>query len=150
MEENTQNDGTSNEIKDPAAVLAALDRAKADAKKFREEKEALEKQVEEFNSKSASMKTKLVNEKISKYLSENGIQNSERLLKYLKFDEIELTEEFELAGFESQIETLKTDLPELFDPKYVLAGKADAGMQNEVPTQISASELQARYVLGRK
>jgi hypothetical protein len=33
-------DGTSVEIKDPAAVLAALERAKADAKKFRTEKEA--------------------------------------------------------------------------------------------------------------
>ena len=41
-------DGTSEEIKDPAAVLAALDRAKKDAKQFREEKEALEARMAQY------------------------------------------------------------------------------------------------------
>ena len=150
MTSNLQTDGTTQEIKDPAAVLAALDRAKSDARRFREEKEALEKQLEENNSKSNVIKTRLVQEKINKFLSEKGIQNSDRLLKYIKMDEIDLTEDFELAGFEAQIENLQTDLPELFDPKYVVAGKADAGMQSHVNVELSASELQARYVLGRK
>ena len=63
------------------------------------------------------MKNKLVNEKINSILAESGIKNAERLLKYIKMDEIDLTDEFEVAGLEAQIETLKTDLPELFNPK---------------------------------
>jgi len=150
VEENNQVEGTSTEIKDPAAVLAALDRAKTDAKKFREEKEALEKQIEQFNAKNSVMKTKLVNEKINSVLAENGIKNAERLLKYIKMDEIDLTDDFEIAGLEAQIESLKTDLPELFNPKKVVAGKADSGTQSDVDLEMSASELQARMILGRK
>ena len=150
MEENNQVEGTSTEIKDPAAVLSALDRAKTDAKKFREEKEALEKKIEQFNAKNSVMKTKLVNEKINSVLAENGIKNAERLLKYIKMDEIDLTDDFEIAGLEAQIESLKTDLPELFNPKKVVAGKADSGTQSDVDLEMSASELQARMILGRK
>mgnify|MGYP006284243551 CR=1 FL=1 len=150
MEQDNPVEGTSTEIKDPAAVLAALDRAKTDAKKFREEKEALEKQLEQFNTKTSVMKNKLVNEKINSILAESGIKNAERLLKYIKMDEIDLTDEFEVARLEAQIETLKTDLPELFNPKKILAGKADSGAQSEADVELSASEIQARRILGRK
>ena len=73
MEEVTPVEGTSTEIKDPAAVLAALERAKADAKKFREEKEALETQIEDYKNKTSQVNSKLLNEKITKYLLDKGI-----------------------------------------------------------------------------
>ena len=43
MEEQNIVEGTSDEIRDPKAVLDALANAKAEAKKFRLEKESLEK-----------------------------------------------------------------------------------------------------------
>ena len=67
--EETQVDGTSEEIKDPAAVLAALDRAKKDAKQFREEKEALELEITKFKDESAKFSSQLLKEKVIQELS---------------------------------------------------------------------------------
>ena len=48
MEEQNNVEGTSTEIRDPQAVLSALEKAKAEAKKTRLEKEELEKQLAEL------------------------------------------------------------------------------------------------------
>jgi hypothetical protein len=149
MEEQNQVEGTSTEIRDPKAVLEALDKAKAEAKKFRLEKEALEQQITESSAKASQVQAKLLNEKINKHLSQLGIQHGEKLSKYLKLDSLSLTEDFEVAGLDEQIDTLKTDFPELFDPKFIVAGKADAGVTAPVQTPLSASDLQAKLVLKR-
>ncbi len=62
--EETQVDGTSQEIKDPEAVLAALDRAKKDAKQFREEKEALEAKMAQYEEQNAKFSGKLLKERV--------------------------------------------------------------------------------------
>jgi hypothetical protein len=146
MEDNM--DGTSVEIKDPAAVLAALDRAKADAKKFRLEKEAIEQEIVATKEKLNINQTKLKNDKIIRQLLENGVPNADKLLKYIKTSEIELTDDFEINGLDIQLESLKTDFPELFDPKMIVGGKADSGVSSTVDAPLSATELQAKYVLG--
>ena len=147
MEEQNQIEGTSTEIRDPKAVLEALDKAKAEAKKFRLEKEALEQQINETSAKASQVQSRLINEQINKYLSSLGIQHGEKLFKYLKLDGISLTEDFEVAGLDEQITSLKTDFPELFDPKFIVAGKADAAVSNSVDANITASDLQAKLVL---
>jgi hypothetical protein len=149
MEEQNQVEGTSTEIRDPKAVLDALDKAKAEAKKFRLEKEALEQQINETSAKASQVQAKLLNEKINKHLSELGIQHGEKLSKYLKLDTLSLTEDFEVAGLDEQIAILKTDFPELFDPKFIVAGRADAGVTTPVEVMSSASDLQAKLVLKR-
>lgn len=141
-------DGTSVEIKDPAAVLAALDRAKADAKKFRTEKEAIEQEIVATKERANLIQTKLKNDKIIRSLMDNGVPNADKLLKYIKTSEIELTDDFEINGLDIQLESLKTDFPELFDPKMIVGGKADSGITSTVDSPLSASELQARYILG--
>lgn len=141
-------DGTSVEIKDPAAVLAALDRAKADAKKFRTEKEAIEQEIVATREKLNVNMTKLKNDRIIRQLLDNGVPNADKLLKYIKTSEIELTEDFEIDGLDIQLESLKADFPELFDPKMIVGGKADSGVFTTVDSPLSASELQAKYVLG--
>jgi hypothetical protein len=149
MEEQNVVEGTSDEIRDPKAVLDALANAKAEAKKFRLEKEALEKQINESSAKASQVQAKLINEKINKYLSELGIQHGDKLFKYIKLDTLSLTEDFEVAGLDEQVATLKTDFPELFDPRFIVAGKADAGVSNPVDTPMTASDLQAKLVLKR-
>ena len=47
-------------LNDPKAVLAALDRAKSDAKKFREQKEQLEIDLNSTNQKIAEFSGKLL------------------------------------------------------------------------------------------
>jgi len=141
-------DGTSVEIKDPAAVLAALDRAKADAKKFRTEKETVDLELASMRDKTLMIQTKLKNDKIIRSLMDNGVPNADKLLKYIKTSEIELTDDFEINGLDVQLEGLKLDFPELFDPKMIVAGKADSGVSTTVESPISASEIQTRYILG--
>jgi hypothetical protein len=149
MEEQNIVEGTSTEIRDPKAVLDALDKAKAEAKKFRLEKEALEVQLTESSQKALSIQSNLMNEKINKHLSSLGIQHGDKLSKYLKLDALSLTEDFEVAGLDEQIASLKTDFPELFDPKFIVAGKADSGVAASLEVPKSASDLQAKMVLKR-
>ena len=141
-------DGTSVEIKDPAAVLAALDRAKADAKKFRTEKEASDVELASMRDKALIIQTKLKNDKIIRSLMDNGVPNADKLLKYIKTSEIELTDDFEIDGLDIQLESLKIDFPELFDLKMIVGGKADSGVSTVVDAPLSATEIQARYILG--
>jgi hypothetical protein len=153
MTEETQLDGTSTEsadIKDPAAVLAALDRAKKDAKQFREEKEALEVEIDKYRNENAKYSSKLLKEKVMQQLAELKLANTDRLFKYLKLDELSFDEELNVIGLEDQIRGIKEDFPELFDPKLLVAGKADSADSTPVDRKISASERQAMAVLGRK
>jgi hypothetical protein len=90
-----------------------------------------------------------MNEKINKHLSSLGIQHGDKLSKYLKLDALSLTEDFEVAGLDEQIDVLKTDFPELFDPKFIVAGKADSGVAASLEVPKSASDLQAKMVLKR-
>jgi len=147
--EETQLDGTSTEIKDPQAVLNALDRAKKDAKQFRLEKEELEKQLNDVSEKTTLIKSKFINDRIKNHLANLGIQNAERLMKYIKVDALVLNEELELEGLEEQIESVKSDFPELFDPKLLVGGKADSAQATPINKKLSASEMQAKLVLGR-
>ena len=153
MTEETQLDGTSTEsaeIKDPVAVLAALDRAKKDAKQFREEKEALEVEIDKYRNENAKYSGKLLREKVMQQLAELKLANTDRLFKYLKLDELSFDEELNIVGLEDQIKGIKEDFPELFDPKLLVAGKADSADSTPVDRKISASERQAMAVLGRK
>jgi hypothetical protein len=83
-------------------------------------------------------------------LAELKLANTDRLFKYLKLDELSFDEELNIVGLEDQIKGIKEDFPELFDPKLLVAGKADSADSTPVDRKISASERQAMAVLGRK
>jgi hypothetical protein len=137
------------EIKDPKAVLDALDRAKADAKRFREEKEALEINLNSRDQKIAEYSGKLLREQVKKELSGQNITNVDRLLKYIDFNKLEFDEEFNVSGLEDQIVGIKTDFPEFFDPKLLVAGKADSADAQIVNASLSVSDKQAKMLLGK-
>lgn len=149
MEEQNIVEGTSDEIRDPKAVLDALANAKAEAKKFRLEKEALEQQINETSAKASQVQAKLMNEQINRHLLSLGIQHGDKLSKYIKMDGLSLTEDLEVAGLDEQIAILKTDFPELFDPKFIVAGKADSAMTTPVAMAQSATDLQVRLILNK-
>jgi len=137
------------EIKDPKAVLDALDRAKADAKRFREEKEALEVNLNSRDQKIAEYSGKLLREQVKKELSGQNITNVDRLLKYIDFNKLEFDEEFNVSGLEDQIVGIKSDFPEFFDPKLLVAGKADSADAQIVNASLSVSDKQAKMLLGK-
>jgi len=136
------------EIRDPKAVLDALDRAKKEAKAFRMEKEELASQLESTSSKLESLKSGLIGQKAAAKLNSLGLANAERILKYVDLAKVELDEDFNLTNFDEQVDTIKADFPELFDPKLRVAGLADTA-EKKVNVQMSASELQARAILSR-
>lgn len=151
METNNENTNENEEvqIEDPKAVLGALDRAKNDAKRFREEKEALENALKEKDGKINDFSSKLLKEKIAKSLAENGVDNAERVIKLFDMDQIAFDDELNVVGLDSQLEKLKEDLPEIFDAKLRVGGKADAAVSASVSTRYSASEMQAAKILGK-
>ncbi len=86
METNNTEETTTTEkttLNDPKAVLAALDRAKSDAKKFREEKEKLEVDLNSTNQKIAEFSGKLLHEKVLQKISDEGVKDPRRLLKFM-------------------------------------------------------------------
>lgn len=151
MMEQSENQVTEKEvtIEDPLAVLSALDRAKADAKKFREEKEKLESDLNVKVGIINDYNNKLLQNTVKSRLEKDGIENPERLLKFVDFEKLQLDAQSNLVGFEDQLEGLKTDLPEIFDAKLRVGGKADGAASTSVSTKISATELQARTILGK-
>ena len=136
-------------IEDPKAVLDALDRAKNDAKKFREEKEKLEIDLNSKDQAIAEYSGKLLHEKVLQKISAEGIKEPRRLMKFMDLTKLEFDANFDVVGFDDQFNQLKEDLPEIFDPKLRVGGQADSSVKASVSTQFSASQLQAAKILGR-
>lgn len=136
-------------IEDPKAVLSALERAKSDAKKYREQAEALEIALSEKDNKISDYNSKLLSQKLYQKLAAEGISDPERVIKFMNVDSLSFDDEFNLIGFEDQFQSLKSDLPEVFDAKLRVGGQADAAIKASVSTSYSASELQAAKILGR-
>lgn len=136
-------------IEDPKAVLDALDRAKSDAKRFREEKEKLEIDLNSKDQTIAEFSGKLLREKVLQKISEEGIKDPKRILKFMNLNTLEFDENLEVKGFEDQFNQLKEDLPEVFDAKLRVGGQADTAIKASVSTQFTASQLQAAKILGK-
>ncbi len=149
METNSQDTNEEVTIEDPKAVLSALERAKNDAKRFREEKEKLESDLNNKEELISQYSSNLLREKIKQRLSEEGIKDSSRVLKFMDMNSLQFDENLDVIGFEDQMEKLRNDLPEIFDPKLRVGGQADAAVQASVSTSYSASQLQAMKILGR-
>jgi hypothetical protein len=137
-------------INDPKAVLEALDRAKNDAKKFREEKEKLEIDLNSKDQKIAEFSGRLMNEKINQKLSAEGLKDPSRFIKYLDTTKLDFDDNLDIIGLDNQLEQLKQDFPEIFDAKVRVGGQADTAIKASVSTQYSASEMQAAKILGKK
>ena len=148
---NTKEQGINEQttLNDPKAVLAALDRAKSDAKKFREEKEKLEVDLNVTNEKITEFSEKLLHEKILQKISDEGVKDSRRFLKFMDLTKFKFDDNFDVIGFEEQFNQLKQDLPEIFDPKFRVGGQADTAVKASVSTQFTATQLQAAKILGR-
>lgn len=136
-------------INDPKAVLDALDRAKSDAKKLREEKDQLQVDLDSKDQAIAEYSGKLLREKVLKKMSDEGIKDPVRLMKFINTTTLSFDDNLEVIGFEDQFNQLKEDLPEIFDPKLRVGGQADTAVQASVSTKYTATQLQAAKILGK-
>lgn len=133
------------EIRDPEAVLAALERAKKDAQKYRQDSEALRKQLSE--TKVDKYKERAVKSEAKLALQEKGIKNPDRIIKHMNLADLDFDEDGNLAGLEGRIAELKEDFPELFSKKHQ-AGAIDQFSEGVKAKPLTASEIQARQIRG--
>lgn len=148
-EQTTEETAVEEEIKDPAAVLAALKRANDEAKARREDNDALKARITELESKGSNDKYKdrALKSEIRTQLKEKGIKNVEGVLKHISLSGVDFDEEDNLIGLDATLKTLKEDIPELFSPK-ARAGTVEQFADGAVKKKLSASEIQAAYVRG--
>lgn len=111
------------EIKDPAGLLAAYDQAKADLVEMRKENKQLKSQVEtlntdEFRARALKAETKLA-------LQAQGIKDVDRLMPYIGTEGLDFDDEGAVTGLDDRLKALQKDLPEIFDAKRRVGGKAD-------------------------
>lgn len=139
---------TAEEIKDPAAVLAALEKAKKEAKTRREDNEALKLRIAELEGKGSSDKYKerALKSEIKDALKEKGIKNVDGVLKHISLKGIDFDEEDKLIGLEATLQNLKEDIPELFSAK-ARAGVVEQFSEGVNKKPMTASEKQAAMVL---
>lgn len=143
------------EIRDPQAVLDALERAKADAKRYREEAESLTQQLADQRSefeaqlKTANDTTLELQSKVKHSMVESAVRNAkgnERVMRFIDLDSINV-EDDNLVGFDAALEKVKADLPELFDDKK-RAGSADM-FASGTPQELSGSQRQVARIFNK-
>lgn len=118
-------------IEDPAALLKAHEKAKADLVALREQLTTLEKRLDEVKAEKESLeeakKSFLEATKTTealKALEAEGVKDADRILKYMKLDEVTVGDDGKVEGLDNALKTVKEDFKELFDVKR-RAGKAD-------------------------
>lgn len=144
-------EGTKEEVKNPEAVLAELRRAQEDLKSLRAEHKKLQDAAEKAkaNAKADPFREKAINAEIKLALHDLGIKDQGRLIKFLDKEGIDFDEDGGLVGLKENIDKLKADLPELFDPKRRVGGKADIFADNATNKPMNSTELQLARIFGK-
>lgn len=149
--ENTNNQSAADEdIRDPKAVLEALDRAKNDAKKYREQVSAMEADNKKLSDRIAALegddgiaryKNRVVELLAKRELANKGVKDVERVYGLMDATKFDLDDEGGLLGFGDSLTELQKNLPELFDDKKKVAGGADSRAAGDVK-RLSGTEAQ--------
>ena len=148
------------EIKDPKAVLEALERAKADAKKYREAFEDLEKKWAEVEQERTEMDARVAGheaaegrwkEKAKMYSVMSNLKHPhpDRVLRFIDLNAVDFDEDEQLVGLDEQLKKVQEDLPELFDDKKRVGAGADAFANGDLPRQMTGTEMQVARIFGR-
>lgn len=111
------------EVRDPAGLLAAYDKAKADLVALRNEHKVLQEQVagmadSPYRAQALAAETRLA-------LQAQGVKDVDRLMPYIGIEGLDFDENNKVTGLEERLANLRKDLPEVFDPKVRAGGKAD-------------------------
>ena len=134
------------EVRDPAALLAAYNALKADMKATAEERDKLKKQVESFNEDEFRLKALSAEAKLA--LQAQGIKD-ERAYELVGTDGLDFGEDGSVTGLKERVAELTTKWPELFDAKRRVGGKADAFATETVDVKEDPLRAQVRSALGQ-
>lgn len=141
------------EVKDPAAVLAELRRAQTDLKELRAtvktleaERDSLKAQTEQLDSDE--MKLRALKAEVKLALQAQGIKDADRLMPYIGTEGIDFGEDGAVVGLDDRLSNLRKDLPEVFDPKVRAGGKADIFANDAVTQKKTGTEAQVARIFG--
>jgi hypothetical protein len=128
---------------------SALERYKRENEKFRTQRDEY-KAAAESNEVNGKLRDRVLQAEAKAKLNSLGIKDADRLAKYIDYSKVTLDEEDNIVGLDDQIEGLKGDFSELFDPKRRVGGMADAGERTPVETgSKSVTDLQLQSIFGR-
>lgn len=145
-------------IKDPKAVLAALQRAKDDAKKYHDLADAKDVENKSLSEKIVSLegdegvalwKKRAIEVSARAALSTAGVKDPERVLGFMNVESVTMDESGKLSGFDESVAEVKSKLPELFDAKRRVGGQADIHEQGDIKQQKSTTEMQVDKLFTR-
>ena len=146
------------DIKDPKAVLEALSRAKADAKKYRELSETqaagnktLTERIAELEGVDgvAKWKQRAIKVSAGAALAEAGVKDPARVLDFMNVDAVNIDDNGNLTGFDESLAETKKKLPELFDVKRRVGGKADIHETGDPKEKKSVTDMQVDKLFSR-
>lgn len=123
-------------------VRRALSKANAEAKSYRERAEALESDDSVMVWKDKALKSE-----VKAALKEQGVKDTDRVLKVLDLEGVDIDDAGKLTGFDEKVTATKKDWPELFDAKRRVGGAADIFAEGEVTPKMSTTEMQAAKLL---
>lgn len=126
----------------------AVDRYKKENQKFREERDEFKAQADagEANSK---LRDRALAAEAKLKLAALGVKDVDRLVKYIDYSKVSIDEQDQITGLDEQIEGLKNDFTEVFDPKRRVGGKIDAAADNPPQTPKSVTEMQVSKLFGK-
>lgn len=126
---------------------AALERYKTENKKFREQRDEFKAQAEAGEANEA-FKNRALAAEAKLRLNGLGVKDTDRLTKYIDYSKVSFGENDEIIGLDEQIEGLKGDFAEVFDPKRRVGGKADAAASTPPATPKTTTEMQLANLFG--
>lgn len=129
---------------------AALDKYKKENEKFRTQRDEF-KSMAENNETNAKLRERLLQTEAKARLQATGVKDAERFSKYIDFSKVGVDDEDNIVGLDDQIESIKGDFSELFDPKRRVGGMADAGDKNPADLKgRSTTDMQLDAIFGNR
>lgn len=141
------------QVNNPEAVLAELRRAQEDLKSLREENKALTDErdsLKEAVDGESPFKEKAIEAETKLALQGLGLSDPDRLIRYVGKEGLDFDDKGGLTGLNERIEQLKSDLPELFDVKRTVGGKADIFANDSAEVKQDPFRAAVKQALGNK
>jgi hypothetical protein len=130
-------------------MQAALDRYKVENEKFRTQRDEY-KAMAESNEVNAKLRERVLKAEAAAKLAATGVKDADRFAKYIDFSKVEIGEDDSISGLDEQIESIKGDFADIFDPKKRVGGMADAGDKKPAVTKpADPTSMQLDALLGR-
>lgn len=125
----------------------ALDRYKSENEKFRTQRDEF-KAAADNNEANAKLRERVLKAEAAAKLAATGVKGADRFAKYIDFNSLEIDDEGNITGLDEQVEGIKGDFAEVFDPKKRVGGLADAGDRSPAdlgPKSVTDQQLDAIY-----